>query len=163
MILWFLYPELSALVLTYRPWIVKLIDISYLFCLHVSFVRLRFVHVIGSFVSCIIRFLLIMFSLKTINKIVQSGNITHPLTLHICGYVHLNASNGYIFWLCLWIVNAQFILFLSCIVRSYFVSCVRLIKLTNETSDTRNERTNYTNEAQTNKNNIKICFNIFLC
>jgi hypothetical protein len=30
--------------------------------------------------------------------------------------------------------------FVSCIVRSYFVSCVRLIKLTNETSDTRNER-----------------------
>ena len=37
----------------------------------------------------------------------------------------------------------------SCIVRSYFVSRVRLIKLTNETNDTPNERTNYTNETQT--------------
>ena len=27
-----------------------------------------------------------------------------------------------------------------CIVRSYYASCVRLIKLTNETNDTRNER-----------------------
>ena len=38
----------------------------------------------------------------------------------------------------------------SCIVRSYFVSCFRLIKLKNETNDTRNERTNYTNETQMN-------------
>jgi len=32
------------------------------------------------------------------------------------------------------------------------LECVhkRLIKLTNETNDTRNERTNYTNETQTN-------------
>ena len=27
-----------------------------------------------------------MFSLKTINKIVQSGNIAHPLTLRICPF-----------------------------------------------------------------------------
>jgi hypothetical protein len=40
--------------------------------------------------------------------------------------------------------------FVSCIVHSYFVSCVRLNKLTNETNDTRNERTNYTNKTQSN-------------
>jgi hypothetical protein len=32
--------------------------------------------------------------------------------------------------------------FVSCIVRSYFVSCVRLIKPMNETNDTRKERDN---------------------
>jgi hypothetical protein len=40
--------------------------------------------------------------------------------------------------------------FVRFVYRSYFISCVRLIKLTNETNDSRHERTNYTNEMQTN-------------
>jgi hypothetical protein len=49
-----------------------------------------------------------------------------------------------IYFNCLWIVNAQFILFLT----RKNLECVH--KLTNETNDTRNERTNYMNETQTN-------------
>jgi hypothetical protein len=82
--------------------------------------------------------LLNMFSFKTINKIVLSGNIAHPLTLRIMG----------IYFNCVYELLKRS--FVSCIVRLYFVSCVRLIKLTNETNDTRYERTNYTNETQTN-------------
>ena len=54
-----------------------------------------------------------MFSLETINKIVQSGNIAHPLTFRICPFE--------------WFQSAY-------------------------SNDTRNERTNYTNETQMNAN-----------
>jgi hypothetical protein len=91
--------------------------------------------------------LLNMFSLKTINKIVQSGNIAHPLTLRICPFECFQWVYILIVFMNCWCTI--YFVFVSCIVRSYFFSCVRLIKLTNETNDTRNERANYTNETQT--------------
>ena len=98
--------------------------------------------------------LLNMFSLKTINKIVQSGNIAHPLTLCICPFECFQYILMGIYFNCVYeLLKRSFVSciirsFVSCIVRSNFASCVRLIRLTNETNDTRNERTNYTNEAQ---------------
>ena len=74
-------------------------------------------------------------------------DIDNLLTLPVAIFVYKQCLFISVTWsgeACVRIVHS----FVSCIVRSYFISCIRLIKLTN---DTQNKRTNYMNETQTNK------------
>jgi hypothetical protein len=98
--------------------------------------------------------LLNMFYFKRINKIFQSGNITHPLTLRICPFECFQCV----------LVRSFRSSFIACIIRfvyrsfcATFVSCiVRLVHCSFRSSvyahiQLFSERTNYTNETQTSE------------